>query len=170
MYLNTFPPWNRHHQYKNCNLRAIQFVSRIVSLRAPNFAANSNLFCPQPVQIIARKYADRLVLHTAVRLNTFLLWNSRNQYKNRVQLFVVPTAYHRAHLFVVRCLRRCQAHVQAVALSAAFHHANNIVVKSAILLIFQRSHLLSVHLNVQFAVTTCARRTVVLPHPNNRHF
>ena len=33
--------------------------------------------------------------------------------------------------FVVRCLRWCQAHVQAVALWAAFCHANNIVVKSA---------------------------------------
>ena len=72
--------------------------------------------------------------------------------------------------FVVMCLRRCQAHVQAVALSAAFHHANNIVVKSAILLIFRHSHLLSVYCNVQFIVMTCARRTVVLCHPNNPYF
>ena len=72
--------------------------------------------------------------------------------------------------FVVMCLRRCQAHIQAVALSAAFHHAKNIVVKSAILLIFWHSHLLSVHRNAQFTVTTCAQRTVVLPHPNNHHF
>ena len=72
--------------------------------------------------------------------------------------------------FVVRCLRQYQAHVQAVALWAAFCHANNIVVKSAILLVFRHSHLLSVHCNVQFTVTTCARRTVILPHPNNRHF
>ena len=33
--------------------------------------------------------------------------------------------------FVVRCLRQSQAHVQPVALWAAFCHANNIVVKSA---------------------------------------
>ena len=72
--------------------------------------------------------------------------------------------------FVVMCLRRCQAHVQAVALSAAFHHANNIVVKSPILLIFRHSHLLSVYCNVQFIVMTCARRTVVLCHPNNPYF
>ena len=72
--------------------------------------------------------------------------------------------------FVVRCLRRCQAHVQAVALWAAFRHANNIVVKSAILLILRHSHLLSVHHNVQFTVRTCARCTVFLPHPNNCHF
>ena len=63
---------------------------------------HANLFCPQPVRIIARKYANRLVPHTAVRLNKFLLWNIRNQYKNYVQLFVVPIAYHRAHFFVVR--------------------------------------------------------------------
>ena len=72
--------------------------------------------------------------------------------------------------FVVRCLRQSQAHVQAVALWAAFRHANNIVVKSAILLIFRHSHLLSVHCNVQFTVTTCAQCTVILPHLNNRHF
>ena len=72
--------------------------------------------------------------------------------------------------FVVMCLCRCQAHVQAVALSAAFHHANNIVVKSAILLIFRHSHLLSVYCNVQFIVMTCARHTVVLCHPNNPYF
>ena len=72
--------------------------------------------------------------------------------------------------FVVRCLRQSQAHVQAVALWAAFCHTNNIVVKSAILLIFWHSHLLSVHCNVQFTVTTCAQCTVILPHPNNRHF
>ena len=41
--------------------------------------------------------------------------------------------------FAVRCLRRCQAHVQAVALWAAFCHANDIVVKSTILLIFRQS-------------------------------
>ena len=131
---------------------------------------HANLFCPQPVRIIARKYANRLVPHTTVRLNKFLLWNIRNQYKNYVQLFVVLIAYHRAHFFVVRCLRRCQVHVQAVPLWFAFCHANNIAVKSAILLIFRHSHLLSVHCNVQFTVTTCARRTVVLPHLNNRHF
>ena len=73
-------------------------------------------------------------------------------------------------LFVVRCLRQSQAHVQAVAPSAAFHHANNIVVKSAILLIFRHSHLLSVHCNVQFTVTTSAQSTVILPHANNCHF
>ena len=77
---------------------------------------HANLFCPQPVRIIARKYANRLVPHTTVRLNKFLLWNIRNQYKNYVQLFVVLIAYHRAHFFVVRCLRRCQVHVQAVPL------------------------------------------------------
>ena len=131
---------------------------------------HANLFCPQPVRIIARKYANRLVPHTTVRLNKFLLWNIRNQYKNYVQLFVVLIAYHRAHFFVVRCLRRCQVHVQAVVLWVAFRHANNIAVKSAILLIFRHSHLLSVHCNVQFTVMTCARRTVVLPHLNNRHF
>ena len=36
---------------------------------------HANLFCPQPVRIIARKYANRLVPHTTVRLNKFLLWN-----------------------------------------------------------------------------------------------
>ena len=72
--------------------------------------------------------------------------------------------------FVERCLRQSQAQVEAVALWAAFRHANNIVVKSAILLIFRHSHLLSVHRNVQFTVTTCAQCTVVLPHPNNCHF
>ena len=72
--------------------------------------------------------------------------------------------------FVERCLRQSQAQVEAVALWAAFRHANNIVVKSAILLIFRHSHLLSVHHNVQFTVTTCAQCTVVLPHPNNCHF
>ena len=77
---------------------------------------HANLFCPQPVRIIARKYANRLVPHTTVRLNKFLLWNIRNQYKNYVQLFAVLIAYHRAHFFVVRCLRRCQVHVQAVPL------------------------------------------------------
>ena len=75
---------------------------------------HANLFCPQPVHIIARKYT--VCLNTAVHLNKFLLWNIRNQYKNSVQLFVVLIANHRAHFFVVRCLRRCQAHVQAVAL------------------------------------------------------
>ena len=34
-------------------------------------------------------------------------------------------------------------------LSAAFRHVNNLVVKSAILLMCQQSHLLSVHRNVQ---------------------
>ena len=72
--------------------------------------------------------------------------------------------------FVERCLRQSQAQVEAVTLWAAFRHANNIVVKSAILLIFRHSHLLSVHRNVQFTVTTCAQCTVVLPHPNNCHF
>ena len=71
---------------------------------------------------------------------------SRRIWWEAVQLFVVSTAYHHhhAHLFVVRCLRRCQAYVQAVALSAAFRNANNLVVKSTILLMFQHSHLLSV--------------------------
>ena len=61
-----------------------------------------NLFHPQPVRIIARKYANCLVPHTAVRLNTFLLstMDNRNQYKNHVQLFVVPTAYHCAHFLL----------------------------------------------------------------------
>ena len=36
----------------------------------------------QPVRIIARKSANRLVPHTAVHLHTFLLWNNHNQYKN----------------------------------------------------------------------------------------
>ena len=72
--------------------------------------------------------------------------------------------------FVVMCLRRCQAHIQAVALSAAFHHAKNIVVKSAVLLIFWHSHLLSVHCNVQFTVMACAQRTVLLSRPNNCYF
>ena len=72
--------------------------------------------------------------------------------------------------FVGRCLCPCQAQVQAVALWAAFRHANNIVVKSAILLIFRHSHLPSLHGNLQFTVTTCAWHTVVLPHPNNCHF
>ena len=63
--------------------------------------------------------------------------------------------------FVVRCLHRCQAHVQAVALSVAFRHSNNIVIKSAILLIFRHSHLLSVHRNVRFTVTAFAWCTVV---------
>ena len=66
--------------------------------------------------------------------------------------------------FVVRCLHRCQAHVQAVALWAAFRHANNIVVKRAILLIFRHSHLLSVHRNVRFTVTACAcALRIILP-------
>ena len=72
--------------------------------------------------------------------------------------------------FVVRCLCQSQAHVQTVALWAAFRHANNIVVKSTILLIFRHSHLLSVHRNLQFTVTTNAQCTVVLPHLNKRHF
>ena len=95
---------------------------------------------------------------------------SRRIWWERVQLFVVSTAYHRhrANLSVVRCLHRCQAHVQAVALSAAFRHDNNLVVKlSAILLMFQHSHLLSIHRNAQFAVITCAQHTIVLPHLNN---
>ena len=54
--------------------------------------------------------------------------------------------------FVVRCLRRCQAHVQAVALWAAFCHSNNIVVKSTILLIFRHSHLQPVHRPSQCAI------------------
>ena len=54
--------------------------------------------------------------------------------------------------FVVRCLRRCQAHVQAVALWAAFCHANDIVVKSTILLIFRHSHLQPVHHPSQCAI------------------
>ena len=46
--------------------------------------------------------------------------------------------------FVVRCLRRYQAHVQAVALWATFRYAN----KSAILLNFRHGHLLSVILSM----------------------
>ena len=37
---------------------------------------HANLFCPQPVCIIARKCANRLVPHTAVRLNKFLLYGT----------------------------------------------------------------------------------------------
>ena len=58
----------------------------------------------------------------------------------------------------------------SVALSAAFRQANSLVVKSTILLMFRHSHLLSVHRNVEFAVTTCARSTIVLPHLNNQYF
>ena len=61
---------------------------------------HANLFCPQSFRIIARKYANRLVPHTNVCLNKFLLWNIRNQYKNFVQLFVVLIAYHRTHFLL----------------------------------------------------------------------
>ena len=37
---------------------------------------HANLFCPQPVCIIARKCATRLVPHTAARLNKFLLYGT----------------------------------------------------------------------------------------------
>ena len=134
---------------------------------------HANLFCPQPVGIIARKYANRIVPHTAVRLNKFLLLNNMEQSQSIQELCPTICSSNCLTLcpfFVVRCLRRCQAHVQAVVLWAAFRHANNIVVKSAILLIFRHSHLLSFHCNMQFTVTTCAQRTVVLPHPNNHHF
>ena len=70
--------------------------------------------------------------------------------------------------FVGRCLCQCQAHVQAVALWAAFCHANN-VVKSAILLIFDKvtcylsmATCNSLWRHVPGALLSCLIRTIVI--------
>ena len=144
-------------------------INGLLSSYMPQILLQIQICSTLNLSIIARKYANCLVQHTAVCLNTFLLWNNRNQYKNHVQLFCSSNCLPLCPFFAVRCLRWCQAHVQAV-LWAAFCHANNIDVKSAILLILRHSHLLSVHHNVQFTVRTCGQRTVLLPHPNNCHF
>ena len=126
-----------------------------------------NLFCPQPVRIIA------LLLSCPTHCCASQHFSTMEQSQSIQEL--CPTICSSQCLpscpfFVGRCLCPCQAQVQAVALWAAFRHVNNIVVKSAILLIFWHSHLPFLHGNLQFTVTTCARHTVVLPHPNNCHF
>ena len=63
-----------------------QVLLQIEICSALNLSASLHCYCLVPL--------------TAVRLNTFLLWNNRNQYKNCVQLFVVPNAYHPAHFLL----------------------------------------------------------------------
>ena len=62
--------------------------------------------------------------------------------------------------FVVRCLPWCQAHVQAVALWAAFCHANNIIVKSASYLSITKCNSLWQH--VPGAPLSCLIWTIVI--------
>ena len=62
----------------------------------PQICSALNLSGSLPIAIAN----SRPVSHTTVRLNTFLLWNNHNQYKNHVQLFVFPTAYHHAHFLL----------------------------------------------------------------------
>ena len=114
----------------------------------------------QPVRIIARKFANRLVPHTAVHLHTFLLWNNHNQYKNRVQLFVVPApaAYHHTHFLLYGA--SAEAKLMSKQLLCELHFAMPTTLLSRVL---------SVHHKVQFTLTTCARRPIVLPHLNNCH-
>ena len=45
----------------------------------------------QPVRIIARKFANPLVPHTAVHLHTFPLWYNHSQYKNTYLQFQLST-------------------------------------------------------------------------------
>ena len=137
-----------------CKTRLIfPCINGLLSSYVPQILLQIQMFFPQPVRIIARKYANRLVPHTAVHLNTFPLWNICNQYKNCVRPTICSSNWlPSSPFFVVRCLRRCQAHVQAVALWAAFCHSNNIVVKSTILLIFRHSHLQPVHRPSQCAI------------------
>ena len=96
----------------------------IVFLRAPNFAATCPHHCQEicqsscPTHCCASPYVSTMEQSQSIQESCPTICSSS----------CLPSY----PFFVVRCLRWCQAHVQAVALWAAFCHANNIVVKSAI--------------------------------------
>ena len=80
----------------------------------------------QPVRIIARKFANH---HASPYVSTM---EQSQSIQESCPTICSSSCLPSYPFFVVRCLRWCQAHVQAVALWAAFCHANNIAVKSAI--------------------------------------
>ena len=148
-----------YRKFMSC-LRRLLYKMRLIF---PHINGLLSSYVPQillqPVRIIARKFANRLVPHTAVHLHTFLLWNNHNQYKNRVQLFVVPAAYHHTHFLLYGA--STEAKLMSKQLLCELHFAMPTTLLSRVL---------SVHHKVQFTLTTCARRPIVLPHLNNCHF
>ena len=103
-------------------LRPISHKMRLIFPRIIGLLSSSKFYCKFMQICSALNLSASLPGNMPIVLSRTLLcvrksyWNIRNQYNNYVQLFVVLIAYRRAHFFVVRCLRRCQVHVQAVAL------------------------------------------------------
>ena len=121
-----------YRKFMSC-LRRLLYKMRLIF---PHINGLLSSYMPQillqPVRIIARKFANRLVPHTAVHLHTFLLMEQSQSIQESCPTICRSSCLPSYPFFVVWCLRWSQAHVQAVALWAAFCHANNIVVKSAI--------------------------------------